>query len=360
MRAAAGLAWGDLRERPGRAVALVVVIAMPLLATLLLDGYQRSMDDLESRIESHLVVQLANTIGEVAGSRIDADVAELLEARGVSEAVPEIHEITGERIDRGVLLRGVDVTRYRNVTTFEVIGGQALAPHQPPRTAMVGTRLAERRGVGVGDALAIRGRDFEVVGIFHVGTFADDEAWVPLTAAQEVLGWGTDVSVFVIPDEGVLEPGDVLPNALVVGRRGDSGLLLDEWQPLAALVTTGARALEAGAAVVLAVVLWRVAWLRRQQLGVLRMLGLRGGAASYLVLQGGIIAGAAVVLAVALAVVAAPLLATEATGIPVAADLDPSTVGRTLTISLVVLGAGIVGPAVLFRRRTLVRLLHRH
>ena len=352
------LAWADLRSHRRLVSGLVVLVFVPLYSGLLLGGYGRSIETIERRVRPLLVVQEANTVGEIAGSRIPASTAQVLRRRGVSDAVAEVHAVTGERIDLATLVRGVELDRYRDIESPPLVAGRLLSRDDPPRSVLVGERLADRRGVGVGDVLPIRGRDFTVVGVFALGTFADNEAWVPIGAAQEVLGWGSDVSLFVIPDEGVLRPGDALPGGLVVAQRGDIQVLAHEWLPLLRLIDVAVRALEVGAAVIVVMVLWRITWLRRRELGVVRLVGLpRATSSAYLLSHALAIVPTAMALGWVLAAMTARLVVTERFGFPVESRIDAVVVARTLGSAAAVFALGLIVPLVRLHRQPLAGLL---
>ena len=88
---------------------------------------------------------------------------------------------------------------------------------------MIGARLAEERQLLPGDMIPVRGRDFQVVGIFDVNTYASNEVWISLEDAQALLGWGTDVSVYVIPNGETYQEGDTLPGGISVVEKETAG-----------------------------------------------------------------------------------------------------------------------------------------
>jgi ABC-type lipoprotein release transport system permease subunit len=299
MTAALRLVLADLRARTALIVGAAALVAAPIAGYLLLDGFKTGLDrDFASQASSDLIVQEANSIGEVAGSRIDPAIEADLMAMGVTFAIPEIHAVAGSSADNAVLLRGVDLTRYRSITSFEILSGRGLEPDDPDDTVMLGVDLAESAGVTSGQEVALRGRAFRVVGVFEIGTYTDNEAWLSLDAARSLLGWDDEVSIFVVPDDGTLSEGQVLPGPLSVARRGDVVRLADEWDPIMALAESATIALAAAATIVLAVVLWRLAWLRRRDLAILRTVGLGRevsvaylGGLGLLVATGGLVGG---------------------------------------------------------------------
>ena len=218
-----------------------------------------------------LVVHDSQNVGDISGSRISGNVSELLSSMGISMLIPEIRAVTGTSVQNATLLRGIDLKTYTRLESFSIVSGRRLQPNDPPRLAMVGLLLAEREGLGLGDKILLRGRNFTIVGIFENGTYMDNQAWISLTDAQALLGWEKDVSVFIIPDEGILHEGDMLTGSLSVSRKGeDLRLIAAQYEPLLTLWQIVALALGIAASLTLANVLWRLAWLRRHEIAILR------------------------------------------------------------------------------------------
>jgi putative ABC transport system permease protein len=157
---------------------------------------------------------------------------------------------------------------------------------------MIGSRLADRLQAMPGDPIRLRGREFEVVGVFETGGYTENEAWVPLAGAQELLGWGQDVSLYVVKDDGRLVPGDPFADGVAVARRGELWSTFPrQWQGLMALIGAVTQAIGISAALFLAATIWRLAWRRRWQIGVLRSIGFgRFTFSAYLVVQAAAVA----------------------------------------------------------------------
>lgn len=355
------LAVADALARRALVLGAALLIAAPVAASLLLDGFTRGLDRaFAAAPEGDLVVQESNSVGEVIGSRIPAGLEADLLAMGVPFAIAEIHTVTGTAADTALLLRGIDPERYRSVTRFRVTAGRGIEAGDPDRTAMVGAALAEERRIVPGAALSIRGRDFRVVGIFEVGTYADHEAWVPLDGARRVLGWGDEVSVFVIPAGGPLAEGDTLPGPLSVVRRGDFAAVNREWDPVIGLLRSAALSFAAAGVIVLASVLWRMAWMRRRDLAVLRALGLgRAVPVTFLLVQGLAVAAVGIGAGLASGLAIGTMTHVEAFGITARPEFDAVGILRAVALAASVVavagltaGIGIVRarPADLLRR----------
>jgi len=339
--AASRLVAADLRTRTALVIGAMLLVAVPISGYLLLDGFERGIDrDFASRPSTDLIVQEANSVGEVAGSRIDPALEQDLLDRGALFAIPEIHAVAGSNADNAVLIRGIDLGRYRSVVSFELIDGRHLEPGDPDTTVMIGTDLARTRGVGAGDLIQLRGRAHDVIGVFEIGTYSDNEVWLTLRGARDLLGWDDGVSIFVIPDGGVLMEGDVLPGPLSVARRGDVVEIAGEWDPIIELADYATLALAAASAFVLAVVLWRLAWLRRRDLAILRSVGMgRAVSAGYLGILGIMVSAGGLVAGIAGARALGQVVSIEAFGIVSRAVFEAASIVR---------GAAMTGAILLF------------
>lgn len=293
MSVAAWLALRDLSVHRRQAFALGTVFAIAVTAFVALGSYRQTLlRDYQPARGDQLVIQETQSFAEFYGSRLSPDIAVVLEDLGVAGAVAEIHTIVGTSLQDAVLLKGVDLERYPELDPFVIRAGRELRPGDSPRQAMLGTRLAERLAAAPGDTIRLRGRPFEVIGVFETGSYTENEAWVPLAGAQELLGWGQDVSLYVVPDDGRLTPGEQLLDGVSVGRRGELWSTFPrQWEGLMALIQTVTQAIGLAAALSLAAMLWRLAWRRRWQIAVLRSLGFsRTVFATYLVVQGAAVA----------------------------------------------------------------------
>lgn len=359
MFAVALLALRDCRRRWRVMAALGVLVMMTVAVLTLLDGYVRSIDVRFRSAQPRLVVQQESTVGEFVGSRIPASVAGELRARGAAEPVAEIHVVTGTSGADAVLLTGVDPAHYRDLDPYRLLSGRHLRAGEARRTAIVGTSLATRLGVGSGDVVRLRGRDFAIVGVFELGTYLDDAALVPLADAQRLLGWGDDVSLYVIDAGGTIAAGDLLDGGLAVSQRGDVALV-DEWTPLIDLLATAVRTMAIGAVAVVAVALWRLAWLHRVDLGLLRLLGFpRRAVGVFLGTQALALVAAAAGAGVAVALVAAPRLARTTLAVTLTPVVDGAVLARAAVYALVVFVVALSIPLIALLRRDVAHLVQR-
>jgi len=256
---------------------MVFFFAVAVFALLLLSGYRDSaMQVFQTLDEAYLVVHEKDTIGEFHGSRISPDIGQKLLAAGCSKAVPAIHGATGTAGRNYQFVLGVDLGHYKQVQSYQLLAGRELQTGEDPQNAMIGRIVAERDGLGVGDQVELRGRYFDVVGIFETRAFADNQVWITLPAAQTLLGWGEDVSYFLVPDEGILQAGQDFEGNTYVSQRGESMAsatreYLNVLQHFSNLVfITGL-----GTALAFGNLIFRLASIQKYELAILRTLGFR-------------------------------------------------------------------------------------
>jgi putative ABC transport system permease protein len=307
-----------------------------------------------------LVVHDRQNVGDISGSRISGDVAERLSGMGISMIIPEIRAVTGTAVQNATLLRGVDLEQYTRLERFSMRSGRRLQPGDPPRLAMVGALLAERQGLETGDRISLRGRNFEVVGIFENGTYMDNQAWIALDDAQSLLGWGGDVSVYVIPDEGILEEGDTLPGALSVSRKGeDLRLIAAQYRPMLDLWQIVSLALGIAASLTLANVLWRLAWLRRHEMAILRTIGFpNSSVAAYLLVQAAGVTSLGILLGGLFVLVLSTGIRLTVSSFTIVPQMDAVTLVPSLAWVGIIVMAGSLLPAWWLSNLNLGQLLH--
>lgn len=341
------LAAADFRFRGPVLFGATMLAAVPLTGMLLLHAFAAGIDaDFAEVASGDLIVQEANSVGEITGSRIPESVGVDLIAAGAAFAIPEIHAVAGSSAGDAILVRGIDPARYRSVTGFEMVDGSALGPNDLPGTAMLGVDLAEARLVTAGDAVSVRGRIYPIVGVFRTGTYADNEIWLSLGDARSLLGWDEGVSLFVIPGDGPIEEGDSFPGPLGVARRGDFVTLAGEWDPVFALADLANAALAAASGTVIAAVLWRNARMRGRDLAVLRSIGMgRSVTVLYLVLEGTAIAALGLATAILAARAMGAVVAVDGLGLTIGAVFDSGGIVRAATVTAAVLVVAVATAA---------------
>jgi len=228
---------------------------------------------------------------------------------------------------------------------------------------MLGISLADRLKTKIGDVVKLRGRDFTVIGIFKTGSYEDSQAWISLSDAQKLLNYGTDVSIYFIPDGGRLQEGASIAQGVSIGRRGDSGNTFGR----EAMSFFNYLGLIGGFAVVATLItltslLWRLAWLHRREFGIVRTLGFRRLSVTvylltqscFILLIGGVVGGLFAVL-----VVISRIQDFSSFGIGLTATWDLYTISITALVSLIFAGIGIALPAIKINGMSTPELLGR-
>lgn len=260
-------------RRLASVMALSIAIAFGMLA--ILEVYRTGVADKYTELSpGWLLVHESQSLGEFYGSRLPGQIGDWLSGMGVTPLIPEIHALTGTSASNAILLRGVDLEQYTLLESFSMLAGRRLQPGNPPRQAMVGWRLAKSRKIKLGDPISLRGRNFTVIGIFQNGTYMDNQTWISLADAQALLGWGQDVSIYILPDGCFLHEGQQLPNGLTVSRKGASlNFIAGQLEPILSQLRLVVVVLGIATALALTNILWRLAWRRRRAIAILRSAG---------------------------------------------------------------------------------------
>ena len=158
---------------------------------------------------------------------------------------------------------------------------------------------------------------------------SDNQAWISLADAQALLGWGQDLSVYIIPDEGILHEGKSLP-----GRfrhpRGEGTRVTVSYQPVLDIMGVVAFAMGIAIALTLTNVLWRLAWLRRREMAILRTLGFPAlSLAIYLLGQGIGVTGLGTLLGAVFTLGILSAVHVAAFGLTINPSLSPNTILTT-------------------------------
>jgi putative ABC transport system permease protein len=265
----------DLFNHRRLVLIMAISIAIATGTLTILEVYRSGLEDKFHELTPNLLVVHENqTLGEFYGSRLSNQVGEFLSTKGISMIIPEIYAVTGNSAKNAIMIRGIDLAQYTRLEAFSILSGRSLHPGDAPRLAMIGWRLATSRKMNIGSLISLRGRDFNVVGIFKNGTYMDNQAWISLPDAQALLGWGQDVSVYIIPQGEKIEEGDFISPEVTVTRKGESlRYSLDQIQPFFDLMAIEVFAMGISAALTLTNILWRLAWLRQHEMAILRTTG---------------------------------------------------------------------------------------
>ena len=364
MRAIFSLSIKDLLKKWVVALVMSLLFGTIFACYLAITAYQGNLSGAYFQLSQNwLVVQESDGVGEIHGSRLTTEIGQYLIDAGYPHPIPEIHQVVGTSLATGKMMRGVSLEDYQQVTSFTLVSGEALAPGSPSRMAMVGVTMAEIEKVKPGDTIRVRGRDFIVAGIFKTGTYQDNEVWISLSDAQVLLNYGQDVSIYIIPDGGRYKEGDNLQSGISVSRKGETGNMygheVETFYDYMGMVAIFA---EIATIVTLTNLLWRLAWLRRHEFGIIRTLGFgRKALIFYLFVQAFIIllVGLAVGLFLAFTIIFAKTNQLTAFGLGVSPVWNLHSILPAVGIFLITLLIGIVIPWLRIDRMSIPTLLGR-
>ena len=275
MRAMVKLAIVTLRNHWKVVLLMILFFSVTVMTYLMLGAYRDTARHLFRTVnQEYLIIHETDTEAEFYGSRIPQEIGAQLLALGYKQAIPVVHSATGTVGRDFQFIMGVDLSQYRDVEKFNMLAGRALAVNEPLRNTMIGKNFAERDDIQVGDTVSLRGRNFDVVGIFETRSFFDNDAWIPIKSAQDLLGWGTDVSYYVITDDGLLKVGDVIAKNTIVSRRGETvKYATEEMYKTIDMFTLIVNFGGLAAIFALGNVIFRMARIQQYQLAILRSVG---------------------------------------------------------------------------------------
>lgn len=329
---------------------MVILFGISFATYFSLITLHRSLSKTYFSLEANwLVVQVSSGSGEIHGSRLKSGTGQILVANGYDNPIPEIHQIVGTSLSNGIMIRGVKPEDLYKVSPFDLLEGRSLVPGDGDRLAMIGINLANRLRVGVGEIIKLRGREFTVIGIFKTGSYEDSQAWITLLDAQKLLNYGSDVSIYYIPDDGSFREGDNIAQGVMVGRRGDAGNSFGN-EVMSFFRFLGLIGSLTGIAFVVTVtnLLWRLTWLHRREFGILRTLGFpKRSVLVYVLTQAMVIflAGALIGGFFSISVVLSHIKDFSSFGIILAPTWDIYTLGLIVVVTLIIAGIGVLIPS---------------
>lgn len=299
------LALLDMKKHLGLLLILTGLFSIIFAVFLILFAFHESATQMYSNLEQNwLVVGNSDGMSEIHGSRISSEIKQQLVDLGYVDPVPEIHQIVGTNLTNGILIKGIRLEDYPRYNSFNLIKGRMLEPGDKPRLAMVGDILANNKKLSVGGDVLLRGRNFQVVGIFKTGSLQDNEAWISIEDAQSLLNYGEDVSLFLVPDNGPLKIGDLLTEDVLVSQKGESGGIFNS-SVTSFLNFYGVVGILVGIAtgITLGNMLLRLTNLRSQEFGILKSIGFGfKGLAFYFYIQAGTIILTGIIIGILIAV----------------------------------------------------------
>lgn len=201
------LAWQQLRVRPWQSMLLVLSVSVGVMilttALSLTNGFEQDMIDRLLGTTPHVSVYnpLTGALGDYEAVR-----AKLVDRPNVLAVTPFVQGqgllATGPSNTVGVLVRGVDpVLEQANPSWRQYLVQGNLADHPGEPGIVLGSEVARKLGVGLGDKLAIitglgKRQPVRVTGLFESGLYDFDAhvAFLTVATAQKAYGLGHAVT----------------------------------------------------------------------------------------------------------------------------------------------------------------------
>lgn len=187
--------FSNLKRRKVRTalVILGITIGVMLVTSLLtiLDGFEAGVSQSIELLSGNVIIQKEGSIDQ-ALSIIDASIADAIAETGYAKAVsPEIYvvrQIGPTGTFSITTLIGI-TEAYSEIVSPEFITRGEAFDAAARGEAIVGTRVAKRLGLDLGDTFEVEPLEFRVVGIFETNTLADAAiVLIPLDDARALSG----------------------------------------------------------------------------------------------------------------------------------------------------------------------------
>lgn len=360
------LAIKDMRKRWGLILVLTALFAIVFAAFLVLFSHYKSATQIYGTLsESWLVVGNSDGLSEIHGSRLTPEIRDILIEKGYPDPVPEIHQIVGTTIANGTLVKGMRLTDYEKYNSFTLLSGRKLVAEDADRMTMVGETLARTHELTTGDDILLRGRKFRIIGVFRTGSIQDNEAWISLEDAQRLLNYGDDVSLYLIPDGGALKVGDLLKEDVLVSQKGESGGIYNSSvSGFFKFFGVVGGIVGVASAITLGNMLWRLAFLRRREFGILKSIGFGiKGLALYFFTQAGLIVTVGSIAGIGIAIIIITTLLRTFTafgGFSIATTVDLPVIMQMTLLVMVFFGISSLIPLFSVYRSSIIDLLGRN
>jgi lipoprotein-releasing system permease protein len=224
-------------------LGIALGVATLIIVMSVMNGFREELLTRILGLNGHLTVH-----GPIEGLTDFERVRDRVEAMpGVRVAAPMIEAqvmVSANTVARGALVRGF---RARDLRAKEILAGNIVAgsldDFEGDNAVVIGTRMAERLGLSVGDAITLisprgnvtafgtvpRLRAYRVVALYEIGMFEYDASFVfmPLEAAQAFFRYPERVTALEVFVDDLERAPEVA--ARIAGAIGEAGRVQD-WQ----------------------------------------------------------------------------------------------------------------------------------
>ena len=167
-------------------------------------------------------------------------------------------------------------------TELNISSGESIEAEGSANVALIGTKLATKNSLAVGDSFTLYGETFTVKGVYETGnTFQDGGIIVPLTALQTVTNQ-TDVVNSIIATVKSSDNVETVVESLKTSLGDDVDITSDiqraeesvtSLESISALALTGVIAASAAGAAIVLLAMIMVVRERRREIGVMKAIG---------------------------------------------------------------------------------------
>ena len=241
------------------------------------DRWDTDTTSLESAVEAGT---LGNRFGGNAESSTDTDDSSAMappQGMGGGDFTPSI-QVSGTN--------DLSTSSAANNGTITITSGDVFDVNSTENVAIIGTGLAEKNGLAVGDTFTAYDAEVTVVGIYDAGTdFANNSVIMPIAALQVLSGQDDEVSSATVTVNSIDNVESVV--AAIEAKLGDAADVTsqqdsaaDALEPLESIknisLFSAIAAAIAGAVIILMIMVMTVRE-RRREIGVLKAIGANNG-----------------------------------------------------------------------------------
>ena len=191
------ISFRNLWRRPVRSclTAAGVAVAVGTLIALVgtSQGVERAWSDSMAGKGIHMLGFRKNTVDILSGTINQAAVEQIGRIAGIKAAAGELADLV--KLETGVIgISGWPADSFL-WETVQIQKGRRPGTNDP-NGALLGQRLAERLGLGVGDSLPLLDTKVEVIGVFRQASVLNESAMIlPLSLMQKLMGKEGKVTV---------------------------------------------------------------------------------------------------------------------------------------------------------------------
>jgi putative ABC transport system permease protein len=191
----------ELRRKKFRTILTILGVSIGILLVVSINSFSQGLsvmvnDQLKYLSGMVMVVDANAGLQNMASSSLDESLAdEISQMSGVEEVAPMVFaSVTGF----GSIM-GLDPEHYDMFASASVGIDEGREVDKDAYELAIGPKLAETLGLSVGDTVTLKGKEYEIVGIFkESGTEDDNGAMASLSVTQELANKEDKVTMIIV------------------------------------------------------------------------------------------------------------------------------------------------------------------